>query len=640
MKITDNQDKQKALDLAEDSRETEWKFPSFIAELFRGDFRWDLIHPWLEQDPEDKRIGDDYIERIRPVLERNIDPDRVDREGDVPREAVAALAEAGCFGLKIPKEYGGLGLSQTNYNRVVAFIGSYCQSTAVWISAHQSIGVPQPLKIFGTEEQKKKYLPKFAKGAISAFALTEPNVGSDPARMTTTATPSEDGTYYTLNGDKLWCTNGTVADILIAMAVTPPKMVNGKEKTQITAFIVEADSPGFEIVHRCDFMGIRGIQNGLLRFNNVKVPAENIIGKPGDGLKIALTTLNTGRLTMPGVSAGGGKACVHFARQWCNERVQWGAPIGKHQAVAAFVSNIAANTFAMESMSLLSCAFVDRGKADIRLEAAMAKYFCTEMGWQVTDDFVQVRGGRGYETADSLRARGEAPIPAERMLRDARISRIIEGTSQIMQLFIAREAMDTHMRRMLPLMLSKDSLSKKIPLIIEAFEFYSRWYPKQWLPRSQNYNVRHLSADNQEHLRYINGAGRRLARSLFHAMGKYRQKLEKEQLLLACFVDIGTDLFAMAASLSHAEYLLSKSPEDKTLQDLVNLFCLNARERIEQNFRRVKQGVSQNHLKDKVASALMDGAYEWMTKDVYTDLNHQLGKIDEHAEAATSIASE
>jgi alkylation response protein AidB-like acyl-CoA dehydrogenase len=604
--------------LAEESREKEWKFPSFVAELFKGDFRWDLIHPWLAQDPEDKRIGDEFMARLKPVLEQSIDPDKVDREARLPESAVRALAEAGCFGLKIPKEYGGVGLSQTNYNRVVAFIGSYCQSTAVWVSAHQSIGVPQPLKIFGTEEQKKEYLPKFAKGAVSAFALTEPNVGSDPAKMQTIATPSEDGTYYTLNGEKLWCTNGPVADILIVMAKTPSKIVNGKERPQITAFIVEADTPGYEVAHECRFMGIRAISNGLLRFTNVKVPTKNIIGKPGDGLKIALTTLNTGRLTMPGVSAGGGKSCLYFTRGWSNERVQWGVPIGKHQAVANMNADIAANTFAMEAMQLLSCAFVDRGKADIRLEAAMAKYFCTEVGWKVVDEFMQVRGGRGYETADSLRARGEKPIPTERMLRDARISRIIEGTSQIMQLFIAREAMDTHVSRVMPIMMSRGGLKEKWPLIKKAMGFYVGWYPKQWLPGGPSYNVKHLSPANQDHLRYINRTCRRLARSLFHTMAKYQQKLEKEQLVMSAFVDIGTDLFAMASTLSYAEYLLGQRGGDPTLQDLADLFCMQARDRIEINFRGARRNF--NRLKEKVGEAVLDGRYEWLTEGVYTEL--------------------
>ncbi|MDX9972985.1 MAG: acyl-CoA dehydrogenase family protein [FCB group bacterium] len=635
MKITDNQEKQKALDLAEDSREKEWQFPSFVAELFRGSFRWDLIHPWLEQSPEDKRIGDEFMAMLKPVLERSIDADKVDRDGELPKSAVQALAEAGCFGLKIPKEYGGVGLSQTNYNRVVAYIGSYCQSTAVWVSAHQSIGVPQPLKMFGTEEQKKKYLPKFAKGAISAFALTEPNVGSDPAKMGTIATPSEDGSHYILNGEKLWCTNGPVADILIVMAKTPPKIVNGKEKPQITAFIVEADSPGFEVAHTCQFMGIRAISNGLLRFTNVKVPTENIIGKPGDGLKIALTTLNTGRLTMPGVSAGGGKSCVHFTKAWSNERVQWGAPIGKHQAVANMNADIAANTFAMEAMQLLSCAFVDRGKADIRLEAAMAKYFCTEVGWKVVDEFLQVRGGRGYETADSLRARGEVPIPTERMMRDARISRIIEGTSQIMQLFIAREAMDTHVSRIMPIMMAKGGLGAKWPLLKNAMKFYVPWYPKQWIPSSQSYNVRHISPANQDHLRFISKTARKLARSLFHTMAKYQQKLEKEQLVMANYVDIGTDLFAMASALSYAEYLLSQRQGDPALQDLVDLFCMQARDRIKHNFRNAKR--NYNRLSEKVGLAVMDGQYDWMTEGIYKELAPL--KTDESAPVETLAAA-
>lgn len=617
MKSHDNHEKQAAMDLAEESREKVWSHPSFVAELFKGHFRWDLISPYPEQDPEDKRIGDEYMEKVRAVLEKHIDPNKVDRDQEVPREALKALAEIGCFGIKIPKEYGGLGMSQMNYNRIVAYIGSYCASTSVYISSHQSIGVPQPLKIFGTKEQKERFLPRLAKGAISAFALTEPGVGSDPARMSLTATPSEDGKFYLLNGEKLWCTNGPVAEILVVMAVTPPKMVNGKERKQITAFVVETDTPGFEVVHVCRFMGVRGIRNGLLRFTNVKVPAENIIGKPGDGLKIALTTLNTGRLTVPATCAAGGKAAMHHLRDWVNERVQWGVPIGKHQAVGKKLANISAGTFAMQAISDLSCNLADRGGADIRLEAAMAKYYCTELSWQLVDDALQVRGGRGFETAESLRQRGEKPLAVEMSMRNARISRIIEGTSEIMQLFIAREAMDTHVSRVMPLMKpSPGEKRSKGKLLWDAFTFYASWYPRTWLPPSGRYAAKHLSLRNQDHLKYIGRTAKRLARTMFHTMAKFGPKLEVEQLVLACFVDIGSDLFAMAASLSRAERQLAADPNNQDLQNLVDYFCCMARERIEDNFRRVKR----NHyrLLNKVSRAYVDGKYAWMTAGVYT----------------------
>ncbi|MBI4556254.1 MAG: acyl-CoA dehydrogenase family protein [Candidatus Hydrogenedentes bacterium] len=633
MQVTDNVEKQKALDLAEESREKEWKHPSFVAELFRGNFQWEQVYPFPDQDPADKRIGDEYIEKVKAVLEEYVDPDEVDRTGEVPREAILALAEIGGFGMKIPKEYGGLGFSQTNYSRVVSFIGSYCASTAVWLSAHQSIGVPQPLKVFGTDEQRKKYLPRLAKGAVSAFALTEPGVGSDPARMITTATPSEDGSYYLLNGEKLWCTNGPVAEILVVMALTPSITVNGKEKKQITAFIVESDMPGFEVAHHCSFMGIRGIENGVLRFTNVKVPKENIIGKTGEGLKIALTTLNAGRLTIPATATAGGKGCMYLSKDWVNERIQWGVPIGKHQAVGIRLANMAANTFAMDSMTLMSCSFVDRGSKDIRLEAAMAKYYCTETCWSMMDDFVQVRGGKGYETVASLRARGEKPIPAERMLRDTRISRIIEGTSEIMQLFIAREAMDTHVSRVMPIMDPRTPFSKKWPLIRKAMGFYMKWLPKQYLPSSAAFNVRYLSAANQDHLAYVGKTSKKLARSLFFAMAKHKQKLEREQLVLRCYVDIGTDLFAMAASLSRAESLLAKNPSDKTLQDLVDLFCRNAKKRIADNFRRARR--NHNWLVNRVRDAYMEGKYDWMTTDIYKELEAPSAKSAAPAEKET-----
>jgi len=614
MAMSHDSERERAMALAEDSREAEWAHPSFVAELFRGVFRWDLLHPFPEQSAEDKRIGDAYINKIREVLEQYIDPSEVDRSGDLPKEALLALADAGAFGLKIPKEYGGLGMSQTNYNRIMAFIASYCNSTAVCLSAHQSIGVPEPLKWFGTPEQKKKYFPRLAKGAVSAFALTEPQVGSDPAKIRTTAELSEDGTYYTLNGEKLWCTNGPYAEILIVMALTAPKIVEGREKPQVTAFIVETSEPGFEVVSRCAFMGIRGIANGFLRFNNMEVPAENILGKPGQGLKIALTTLNTGRLTMPAASAAAGKVCMHFAQNWVNERVQWGAPIGKHQPVSKMLAEMTADTFAMDSINALACAMVDQGGVDVRLEAAMAKYYCSETAWRILDDFVQVRGGRGYETAESLGARGEEPIPAERMFRDARISRIIEGTSEIMRLFIAREAMDTHVRRLMPIMTGKGPKGK---LIWEALTFYAKWYPKVLLPTSVSLNVRHLSPKNQDHVIFVARTCKKLARTLFHTMAKYRQKLEREQLVLQALVDIGTDLFAMAALLSRTEHELKARTDDEQLQDMADLFCMNARKRINDNFKNLKR--TQGKAIYKVAKAFMEGKYRWMLDGVYSN---------------------
>lgn len=614
-----NVHKEKAMELAEASRETEWKFPSFTAEMFRGSFRWDLLNPYPEQSPEDKQIGDEYIARLKDVCERYIDPDKFDATGEIPEDALQALKDIGIFGMNIPKEYGGLGFSKVNYCRVLHFLGSYCHNTLTLVSAHQSIGCPQPLKIFGTEEQKKKWLPRLAKGAISAFALTEEKVGSDPARMETTATPTEDGKYYILNGKKLWITNGTKAELLVVMAKTPPKIVNGKERMQISTFIVETDSPGYSVETRCHFMGLKTIMNGVLKFDNVKVPAENMIGKPGEGLRIALTTLNTGRLGLPAGAVGGAKALTKETERWINERVQWGVPIGKHQHIARFSANIAADTFAMESLVWLAAHWADKGNADIRLEAAAAKYFCTETSWRMIDDFIQVRGGRGYETAYSLHNRGERPVAAERWMRDARIGRIFEGSTQVMHLIMAREMMDTHFKLVMPLLQPKPGQKEsKFQLIWNAFKFYAKWYPKLYMPSGQTYDVKYLNPTNQAYLPWIEKTSRRAARTLFHTMAKYKEQLEFEQVILGNFVDIGIDLFCMAASLAFAEHKLSKNPGDQTPQELVDLFCRNAKARIEANFRAVKK--NHNAMYRKVADSLMEGEYHWMYNDIYGDI--------------------
>ncbi len=605
--------KLKALELAEESREKDWTLPSFVAELFQGRVKWDMVLPFPRQSEEDRKKGDTFLAELEKVLREHIDPDKVDETGVLPEKAVKALASIGCFAMKIPAQYNCLGLSQVNYNRAIHLVASYCSSTAVWLSAHQSIGVPQPLVLFGTEEQKRKYLPRFREGAISAFALTEPDVGSDPAKMKTTAKPIEDGKAFLINGQKLWCTNGPVADLLVVMAETPPQMVKGREKKQITAFIVERSTPGIEVVHRCRFMGLNGIQNGLLKFTDVRVPRENIILGEGKGLKLALTTLNTGRLTMPAAVTGASKWCLQITRHWANEREQWGAKIGKHEAVAQKIATMASTVFAMEAVASLSAHMADAKKTDIRLEAAMAKLCCTEASWRIIDGAIQIRGGRGYETAPSLRARGEKGYALERMMRDARINTIIEGTSQIMRLFIAREAMDSHVRRIMPIMSPKTSWGDRFKKIGEATAFYGRWFPAQYL-----YRVSMPEGDVpsrlRPHMKFISHSAHRLARHLFIAMSLYQQKLERKQQLMTRFVNIGTDLFSMAATCGLAVSRYRDNPSDEGPLVLADHFCRLAKGRVRKQFK----GLYCNHdaFGYRVAQKVLDGQFDWLERDI------------------------
>jgi len=574
--------RRESLEVAEAARQTEWQKPSFVGDLFMGSLRTNLLLPYPVQDPTDRATGDEYLQRVEAFLRSSVDPDAIDRTGELPQDVIKGLTELGCFGMKIPKAYGGLGLSQTNYNRVIMLVASYCASTAVWLSAHQSIGAPQPLILFGTEEQKQKYLPRLAAGAISAFALTEPDVGSDPAKMMTTATPAPDDQSYLINGEKLWCTNGPVADLIVVMARLPSTVIEGKRRQQITAFLVERSMPGIEVVHRCRFMGLNGIQNGLLRFRDVRVPKENILWGPGLGLKLALTTLNTGRMTLPAACVGGAKQCLSICRQWASKRHQWGSAIGKHEAIAAKIADIAALTFSMEAVVQIASLWTDQHRTDGRLEAAMAKMFCSESTWWISDQTVQIRGGRGYETADSLRGRGEPAVPAERIARDNRINLIIEGTSEIIRLFIAREALDPHMRIAGNAINPKAQLGDRLGALLSAAAYYTSWYPKQWFTWSDWPRYRQFPTPLAEHMRFAEQRSHRLARGLFHATLKYQIKLERKQRLLGRFVEIGMYLFAIAATCAHASHRLTQTPADRSALALADHFCHMARRQIDQ----------------------------------------------------------
>ena len=600
--------KRQALEVAEAAREQTWQHPSFVGELFLGSFRDDLILPYPLQGDEDRAIGDEYISRMREVLKNKVDADQIDEDGEIPDEAIEALAELGAFGIKIPKEYGGVGLSQMNYSRAMMLVASHCGNTGALLSAHQSIGLPQPLKLFGTREQKEKYYPRLAGGEISAFALTETEVGSDPANMSTKAELSEDGTHFVLNGEKLWCTNGTRAGLFVVMAQTPPKMVRGRERRQITAFIVERDMPGVEVVSRSRFMGLRALYNGVIRFTDVKIPVENILGDEGKGLRLALTTLNTGRLTLPAACTGASKRALKMAREFSRDREQWGSNIGKHEAIAQKVAFIASHTFAMEAISFYPSMLVDLGGADIRLEAAMCKMFCSEGFWKIIDETMQIRSGRGYETAGPLRGRGEPGVAVERAMRDSRINMIFEGTSEIMRLFISREALDPHLRRAGSVLNPRAPLGDKIADGLKAGLHYFGWYLKLMNPVPRRFHVHRQLAG---HLRFVNLQSRKLARSLFHAMGRHQASLERKQALLSRFVEIGSELFAIAAAVSRADTLHSLDPEKyRGVIELADIFCRHSRRRVKSTFRAIAS--NDDAATYKFAQRVVEGEYEWL----------------------------
>ena len=366
-----NEGQRAALQVTEAARESHDDL-SFVAHLFMGRFRPGKLYPVTEIDPAEKPRADQFLADLAAFLKASVNADEIDRTGEIPDHVMAGLARLGAYGIKVPREYGGLGFSQTTYCRACMLMASHCGNIFAHISVHQSVGVSQPLVLFGTPDQKQRFLPRVAGGELSAFALTEPGVGSDPARLTTEAKP--DGDDYLITGEKLWSSNATRAGLYIVVARTPPKIVDGKPRTQLTAFVVEAKSPGVEIRHRCQFMGLHALYNGVVGFTNVRVPKANIVGGEGRGLKVALSTLNAGRLSIPASSLGSVKRSLAIAREWGAERIQWGVPIGQHAAVAEKIRRIAAHAFAMESMLIVTSRIVDRDKkADIRLEASMCK---------------------------------------------------------------------------------------------------------------------------------------------------------------------------------------------------------------------------------------------------------------------------
>lgn len=598
--------------VAEAARESGWDRPSFAKGLYLGAFDLGLVHPWPTPTPDSVQMGEAFLTRLTDYAS-TMSGAVIERDATIPDDYIQGLADLGVFGMKIPVEYGGLGLSLVYYGRALALLGSVHPSLGALLSAHQSIGVPEPVKVFGTPAQKRKYLPRCAAGSVTAFLLTEADVGSDPARMGCTATPTDDGGSYLLDGVKLWTTNGVIAELVVVMAVVPARTDRDGtlHKGGISAFVVEMDSPGITVENRNSFMGLRGIENGVTRFHQVRVPAENRLGREGQGLKIALTTLNTGRLSIPALCVASGRWSLKIAREWSAARTQWGRPVGEHEAVGKKIAYIAASAFALDAVFELSAEMADAGQKDVRIEAALAKLWATETSCRIADELVQIRGGRGYESAASLAARGERAVAAEQQLRDLRINRIFEGSSEIMRLLIAREAVDAHLAAAGDLASLDASLADKARAAVGASGFYAKWLPK--LVAGAGLDPRSYGDFGRlaKQLRFVERSSRRLARQTFYGMGRWQAKLERKQAFLGRIVDIGAELFAMTACCSRAEMLLRTAPERGAgAFELAEAYCEQARVRVDELFEQLWRNT------DDVDTALtrkvLAGDYTWL----------------------------
>ncbi len=600
--------------IAETARDKSTYSSGFLAGLFEADVRWDLFYtlgiPTTSQDAQD------FLERFETAI-ISLDPEQVDGEGELPEPILKTLAGLGAFGIKIPKRFGGLELTQYEYQKVAVLCGSLDASLTVLLSAAQSIGAPEPLRLFGTEDQKAKYLPRLAKGEISGFALTERNVGCDISKVETHAVRVKLNGHtvgYRLTGEKFFITNSAKhdGDFLCSMLVVIARIVDRPEDLQdphapkhYGAFIVEPQWPGCSVT-RLRFEGVRGIYNGAPKFDNVYVPVDNRLGSEQDGLRIALATLTVGRLTLPAACLGGLKQSLSIMRWWGRTRIQWNKPIGEHNLIGAKICRAAAYTLALEATMAFCGAWANK-KGDLRLESAAAKIIGSEWYWEVVNDLFQVRGGRGFMTMESQRKCGEIGIPAMRMVRDARINLVWEGTSEILRVWMAREALSPYIEEGIAFL--EGSPSKKV----NALLYYARMTLRSLLP-SLNLWRQHASFGREYGCwaRVIESSARRLTRATVIATLRHRQSLHHKQLLLQQLVNDSLQLFPMAATLWYAS-----RPEMRMkpgIRELATYFCEESFERLHpaSSLARTLHRPTKDTTVYKLAKSILSGEYAWL----------------------------
>jgi acyl-CoA dehydrogenase family protein 9 len=530
---------QEQMDRAKDLLEGPAAELGFVKSLFFGRLKLADVMPYPSQGPEEFARTNELIAKVEPFLTERVDADRIDAEERIPQEVIDGLARLGVLGMTVPTEFGGGGFSHTSYCRVLERISRHCASTAVLVGAHQSIGL-KALVLNGTDEQKRTFLPALASGEkLAAFCLSEPMVGSDAANVQTRAVLSDEGFHYVLTGEKKFATNAALAGMMTVMALTPVSE-NGTTREKVTAFLVTPDLPGFEIVkNNRSKCGIRGSWQAVLRFNEMQVPRDRVLGQVGKGLKVALGVLNYGRCTLSAGCVGGAKLALEMAVERARTREQFGRPIGQFHMVKEKIARMAETTFAMDALTYLAAGLVDRHAGDIMLETAISKLFCSEGLWSVVDDAVQIWGGEGYMRETGL----------ERMLRDARINRIVEGATEVMTAFVALAGMK--------------GVGEEFEQVLRAskhpvgnFGRLARFAQDQWRDVIVGPPVPDLHPDLADQGESLARLTKLLARGVERVLMKYREEILDMQLVQQRIAGAVIHLYAMAAVISKLQSML------------------------------------------------------------------------------------
>lgn len=617
----------KGLERIEEARER-FTGASFMAGLFEGRPDFDLLLPPQEPAAE-KAQGETFLKQVESFLVHEVDPEEIERKAKIPDAVLRGLFRLGAFGMKIPREYGGLGFSYKNYGRVLTLIASWSNILALTVAVPQSIGIAMPVLLFGNDDQKKKYLPQVAREFISAFALTEPLTGSDAANIQTEALLDATGTYFIINGEKLWCTNGSIARYVTLVARVPCRRVRqggssnwipvpdgqGADDRVHTAFILDMETPGVTVRQRCQFEGCRGIENAYITLRGVKVPIENVIGEIGKGLKYALTILNVGRgISIPAICLGMAKQTWQPTLDRANTRSTFQKPLSERQTQQIRIAQMGANLFAMEGLAMLVWHLADQHTYDIRIEAAIAKMFCSERTIQFIRDGQIIFGGMGYETAESKRVRGEPAFGIEQLVRDVEMYRIGEGATDILRPFVVREGLSRHVDMAGGYVKDGNSWFSKTGKLVTMLRFYIPWYARQWLrrPLPSRQEFHHPGCHGMAV--YVERMSRNLARRILYALARFGEAFRDEQAVQNRIEAIGEDLLAILATAIHAERCVRMEGKGEAWE-LARLFFTGAKSRIE-NALRTFGHLDDEHRASQVGIRALKGDYPGLSEGI------------------------